>query len=83
MDPYAFDWRDDSLKGRPWEEAALYELHVGTFGPDGTFGGVKGRVGYLATYRNVLTGETGAIGVRGSEALLPASDLLRGFPWPC
>ena len=41
MDPYASDWRDDSWKGRPWEETALYGLHFGTFGPDGNFDGVK------------------------------------------
>ena len=26
------DWR-----GRPWEEAVVYELHIGTFTPEGTF----------------------------------------------
>ena len=48
MNPYSFDWRDDSLKGRRWEETALYELHVGTFGPEGTFDGVEKRLGHLA-----------------------------------
>ncbi len=48
MDPEAFDCRDDSLKCRPWEETALYELHVGTFGPEGTFDGVMKRLGHLA-----------------------------------
>jgi (1->4)-alpha-D-glucan 1-alpha-D-glucosylmutase len=33
-----------------------------------------------ATYRNVLTGEKGALEERDGEALLPAGDLLRGFP---
>ncbi len=41
-------WRDREWRGRPWEEAVLYELHVGTFSPEGTFRGVMDRLGYLA-----------------------------------
>src|SRR5258706_4481564 len=29
--PLAWTWRDDDWRGRPWEEAVLYELHVGAF----------------------------------------------------
>ncbi|HWE71798.1 MAG TPA: malto-oligosyltrehalose trehalohydrolase [Stellaceae bacterium] len=29
--PDAFDWTDDNWRGRPWREAVLYELHLGTF----------------------------------------------------
>lgn len=33
-----FDWEDDlKWKGRPWEEAIIYELHIGTFTEAGTF----------------------------------------------
>jgi len=46
--PDAFEWTDDGWRGRPWEEAVVYELHVGTFSPDGTFGGVEARLDYLA-----------------------------------
>ncbi len=35
--PGSFLWRDGHWKGRRWEEAVLYELHVGTFTPEGTF----------------------------------------------
>ena len=35
--PAAYRWRDDGWRGRPWEEAVLYELHIGTFTPEGTF----------------------------------------------
>lgn len=49
IDPAAFDWRDDNWPGRPWEEAVIYELHVGTFTPDGTFAGVTDRLDYLAS----------------------------------
>ncbi|HWG05109.1 MAG TPA: malto-oligosyltrehalose trehalohydrolase, partial [Beijerinckiaceae bacterium] len=32
IDPFAYKWRDRDWRGRPWEEAVLYELHVGLFG---------------------------------------------------
>lgn len=47
VDPQSFAWRDTAWKGRPWEEVVLYELHVGTFTPLGTFAGVKERLDYL------------------------------------
>jgi malto-oligosyltrehalose trehalohydrolase len=47
VDPETFDWSDEAWTGRPWREAAIYELHVGTFG-DGTFAGVEARLDYLA-----------------------------------
>lgn len=37
VDPRDFDWPDDGWRGRPWHEAAIYELHVGTFTPEGTY----------------------------------------------
>ncbi len=33
----SFTWNDDEWSGRPWNEAVIYELHVGTFTPEGTF----------------------------------------------
>jgi maltooligosyltrehalose trehalohydrolase len=48
VDSAAFEWGDEAWEGRPWEEAVLYELHVGTFSPDGTFRGVAERLDYLA-----------------------------------
>jgi maltooligosyltrehalose trehalohydrolase len=35
-----FDWSDEGWKGIPLEEYIFYELHVGTFTPEGTFDGV-------------------------------------------
>ena len=32
-----FDWSDDGWTGVPLEEHVVYELHVGTFTPEGTF----------------------------------------------
>jgi len=48
VDPCAFDWPDGAWHGRPWHEAVIYELHVGTFTPAGTFAGVEARLDYLA-----------------------------------
>ena len=39
IDPEAFLWADGEWRGRPWEEAVIYELHVGTFSPQGTYMG--------------------------------------------
>lgn len=36
VDPGAWTWRTD-WAGRPWEEAVLYELHIGSFTRAGTF----------------------------------------------
>lgn len=47
VDPKNFDWRDDGWLGRPWEEAVIYELHVGAFTAAGTFRGVEQKLGYL------------------------------------
>jgi maltooligosyltrehalose trehalohydrolase len=32
VDPNAYRWQCDDWRGRPWEEAILYELHVGLLG---------------------------------------------------
>lgn len=40
VDPKSYEWRNAGWKGRPWEEAVIYELHTGTFSANGTFDGV-------------------------------------------
>lgn len=40
VDPAEFDWADQHWRGRSFESAVIYELHVGTFSPEGTFDGV-------------------------------------------
>ncbi|HEV2397617.1 MAG TPA: malto-oligosyltrehalose trehalohydrolase [Candidatus Sulfotelmatobacter sp.] len=45
--PDAFQWTDDQWRGRAWEEAVIYELHVGAFSPEGTYQGVQHRLDYL------------------------------------
>jgi malto-oligosyltrehalose trehalohydrolase len=65
--PNDFDWQDGSWRGRPWEQAIIYELHVGTFTKAGTFSAVKDRLDYLAD-----------LGITAIE-LMPLSD----FPGSC
>jgi len=48
VQPDAFDWRDHAWRGRRWEEAVIYELHVGAFSSAGTFFAVRERLDYLA-----------------------------------
>ena len=49
IDPAAYDWRDANWRGRPWHETVLYELHVGTFSPEGSYDGVVRRLEHLAS----------------------------------
>jgi maltooligosyltrehalose trehalohydrolase len=44
IDPSAFRWRDRSWRGLDPHRLVIYELHVGTFSPDGTFAGAAGRL---------------------------------------
>ena len=37
VDPVAFRWSDGEWRGMPLSEMVIYELHVGTFTPAGTF----------------------------------------------
>jgi malto-oligosyltrehalose trehalohydrolase len=47
VDPRTYGWRDRDWKGKPWQMAVLYDLHVGTFTPEGTFRGVLSRLDHL------------------------------------
>ena len=47
IDPTHHVWRDQAWRGRPWNEAVLYELHVGTFTPAGTFSAAIERLDHL------------------------------------
>ncbi len=48
MDPAAFRWSDAAWTGRPWEEAVIYEAHVGTATPEGTFAALADKLPDLA-----------------------------------
>jgi len=69
IDPAAWDWTDAAWHGRPWEEAVIYELHVGTFTPEGTFAGVKQRLDDLVE-----------LGVTAIE-LMPVADFPGARNW--
>ncbi len=47
VDHEAYTWKDKGWKGLPLEETILYELHVGTFTPEGTFEAIIPRLDAL------------------------------------
>jgi maltooligosyltrehalose trehalohydrolase len=44
MDPGDYAWGDAAWRGRPWEETVLYEVHVGTATPEGTYAGLSAKL---------------------------------------
>ncbi|MEO7454964.1 MAG: malto-oligosyltrehalose trehalohydrolase [Gemmatimonadaceae bacterium] len=48
IDPNAFTWTDGAWKGLSLPDFVLYELHVGTFTPEGTFDGAIAKLDHLA-----------------------------------
>ena len=69
VDPGAWQWRDPGWHGRPWEETVIYELHVGSFTPQGGFAGVQEKLDYLAQ-----------LGVTAIE-LMPVADFPGARNW--
>jgi malto-oligosyltrehalose trehalohydrolase len=69
IDPRRYGWGDVGWAGRPWEEAVIYELHLGTFTPEGTYAAAAERLGYLAD-----------LGVTVLE-LLPVNDFPGRWNW--
>ncbi|WP_448206339.1 malto-oligosyltrehalose trehalohydrolase [Azospirillum sp. sgz302134] len=69
IDPTTFRWTDEGWAGRPWHETVLYELHVGTFTPDGTFRAAIDRLDYLVE-----------LGVTAIE-LMPVADFPGNRNW--
>ena len=47
VDPKAYKWNDHAWHSRPWREAVIYELHVGTFTPEGTYRGAIKKLDFL------------------------------------
>jgi maltooligosyltrehalose trehalohydrolase len=47
VDHSAFAWTDDAWQARPLQGAIIYELHVGTFTPEGTCDAVIEKLEYL------------------------------------
>jgi malto-oligosyltrehalose trehalohydrolase len=69
IDPAAYRWTDQGWRGRPWHEAVLYELHVGTFTEEGTFRAAIGRLDHLAR-----------LGVTALE-IMPIADFPGRWNW--
>lgn len=46
-DPAAFAWSDGGWRPPVWSSAVVYELHIGTFSPEGTFDGARAQLEHL------------------------------------
>lgn len=62
VDPRRHVWQQRGWRGRPWHEAVVYELHVGSFTPEGSFAAAAARLPELA-----------ALGITVIE-LMPVAD---------
>ena len=69
VDPQSFQWTDGQWTGVDLADAVFYELHVGTFSPEGTFAGATARLPALA-----------ALGVTIVE-LMPVADFPGARNW--
>lgn len=69
IDPKAYVWRDALWTGRPWEETVIYELHIGTFTPQGTFAATIQHLDHLVD-----------LGVTAIQ-LMPVSEFYGAFNW--
>jgi maltooligosyltrehalose trehalohydrolase len=69
VDARQFEWSDAGWRGVPLEDLVLYELHVGTFTPSGTFAGALERLPYLRD-----------LGVTAIE-LMPVADFPGARNW--
>ncbi len=69
VDPAAFRWTDGGWRGSSLSDLVVYELHVGAFTPEGTFGAVAGRLDHLVE-----------LGVTAIE-LMPVSDFAGAHGW--
>ena len=69
IDPHAYRWNDGDWTGRAWEEAVLYELHIGAFTPEGTFRAAIDKLDHLV-----------ALGVTAIE-IMPVADFPGARNW--
>ncbi|HMG01521.1 MAG TPA: malto-oligosyltrehalose trehalohydrolase [Edaphobacter sp.] len=64
-----FAWRDERWQAAPLASAILYEMHIGTFTPEGTFDGAIEKLPYLAD-----------LGVTHVE-IMPVAEFPGDFGW--
>jgi maltooligosyltrehalose trehalohydrolase len=69
VDPAAFEWTDRDWPGLPAQGQILYEMHVGTFTPEGTWAAATARLPDLV-----------ALGVTAVE-VMPVADFPGRFGW--
>jgi maltooligosyltrehalose trehalohydrolase len=69
VDQRAYQWKDIEWKGLPLKELIFYEIHTGTFTPEGTFEGIISKLDYLA-----------GLGINAIE-LMPVSQFPGGRNW--
>jgi maltooligosyltrehalose trehalohydrolase len=69
IDPNAFQWHDHNWRGVPLEGQVLYELHLGTFTPEGTWEAASRELPALAE-----------LGVTVLE-VMPIADFVGRFGW--
>ncbi len=69
VDHHAYPWKNIGWNGRPWAQAVLYELHIGTFTPEGTFRAAIERLPHL-----------GALGITAIE-LMPVAHFAGKRGW--
>lgn len=48
VDPAAYPWQSSGWNGLSWDQAVLYELHLGTFTEEGTFRAAIAKLDHLA-----------------------------------
>jgi maltooligosyltrehalose trehalohydrolase len=66
---HAYAWNIPEWRGRPWHEAVILELHIGSFTPEGTFRGAINKLGDVA-----------AAGFTAIE-LMPIADFAGRWNW--
>ena len=69
VDAAAFAWADRDFRIRQIQDLTVYELHVGTFSPEGTFEGLRSRLPYLRD-----------LGITAIE-LMPVADFAGSRNW--
>ncbi|HEX6185010.1 MAG TPA: malto-oligosyltrehalose trehalohydrolase [Pyrinomonadaceae bacterium] len=69
VEPDGFEWTDEGWKGIALRDYVVYELHVGTFTPEGTFEAVTRKLAHLKS-----------LGVTAVE-LMPVAEFPGGRNW--
>lgn len=69
VDPWAYQWKDTNWKRPLFRDLIIYELHVGTFTPAGTFRAISSKLKYLQN-----------LGITAIE-LMPVADFPGQHNW--